>query len=218
MALSRSKVVVRLGIAVAAVLLLGFGIMRSARTSRAQPYVVQQANLRHWTLSVEMATRPDDPVLMLRPSSRLASELFDQTFKRSMESMRAPETGGIPLVLQGEIERAGSERISPDELLGIARRAGLEASPPLPRCMGHRRAPSPHEREQLYFAIFQSQSFGVFREALRDRLGPAFEPELVTPVLLVGLVESTLGRWLPLKVNPEKDCVAPIEISMAEPR
>jgi hypothetical protein len=214
---SRSKVVVRIGIAIAVLFALGYGIMRSARTSRAQAYVVPQAHARHWRLSVEMATRPDDPVLMLRPQSELVSDLFDQTFKRSMESMAAPETGGIPLVLQGEIERAGSERISPDELLAIARRAGLEANAPKPRCMAHRRGPAPHEREQLYFAIFQSESFRQFREAMRDRLGATFDPEFVSPVLFVGLVESSLNRWLPLKVNPEKDCVAPIEISMSSP-
>lgn len=217
MAVSASKVVVRIVLALGVLVALGFGIMRSARTSRAQPYAVAQAHLRHWTLSVELASRPDDPVLMLRPSSELLSDLFDQTFKRSMESMRAPETGGIPLVLQGELERAGSERISPDELLALARRAGLEATPPQPRCMGHRRAPEPNARQQLYFAIFQSQAFAAFREALRERLGPKLDPELLSPVLLVGLVESSQGQWLPIKVDPEKDCVAPIEISLAKP-
>lgn len=194
---------------------VGFGVMRSAKKSRAQAYVVPQAHLRPWTVSVEMATQPDDPVLMLRPPSALSSDLFDQTFKRSMESMRAPETGGIPLVLQGELERAGSERISPDELLVLARRAGLEATPPLPQCMAHRRAPEPDTRQQLYFAVFQSRAFADFRGMLRQRLGEAFDPEYVTPVLFVGLVESPLRRWLPLHVNVEKDCVAPIEVSVA---
>jgi hypothetical protein len=217
MGVSTSKVVVRIAMALGALVALGYGIMHSARSSRAQAYSVPQTHLRNWTLSVEIGNRPDDPVLMLRPSSELMSDLFDQTFKRSMESMRAPETGGIPLVLEGELERAGSERISPDELLAMARRAGLEATPPQPRCMGHRRAPEPNTRQQVYFAIFQSQAFEAFREALRERLGPKVEPDFVSPVLLVGLVESSQGQWLPLKVVPEKDCVAPIEISLAAP-
>jgi hypothetical protein len=214
---ARSKVVVKVVVALVAVAALAYGFMGSARQSRSQAYVVPNAHLRPWTVSVEMATQPNEPILMLRPPSALSSDLFDQTFKRSMESMSAPETAGIPLVLQGELERAGSERISADDLLAIARHAGLETVPPQPRCLAHRRAPEPDTRQQLYFAIFQSQAFQAFRGELRQRLGEKFDPEFLTPILFVGVVESHLSRWLPIHVEGEKDCVAPIEVSMAAP-
>jgi hypothetical protein len=192
---------------------LAFLFWRSVHSARAEAYVVPQAHLRPWTISVEMGSQPNDPILMLRPPSALSTDLFDQVFKRSMESMKAPETAGIPLVLQGELERAGA-RISADELLTLARSAGLEAAPPQPRCMAHRRAPEPDTRQQLYFAMFESGPFDAFRRALAERLGPTFNVELVAPVLFVGVVESPLRRWLPLHPDAKKDCVAPIEISL----
>jgi hypothetical protein len=194
---------------------LGFVFWQTVHSARAQAYVVPQAHMRPWTISVEMGSQPNDPILMLRPPSALSTDLFDQVFKRSMESMRAPETAGIPLVLQGELERAGVH-ISADELLNIARSSGLEAATPKPVCMAHRRAPEPDTRQQLYFAIFESGPFDAFRRTLGERLGAGFNLDLVSPVLFVGVIESPLNRWLPLHPDAKKDCVAPIEISLSQ--
>lgn len=211
----RSRLPVKILLALVVAAGLAFAFWRSVHSARAQAYIVPQAHMRPWTISVEMGSQPNDPILMLRPPSALSTDLFDQVFKRSMESMRAPETAGIPLVLQGELERAGA-RISADELLTIARRSGLEATPPKPVCMAHRRMPEPDTRQQLYFAMFESGPFADFRRTLGERLGPSFNLELVSPVLFVGVVESPLGRWLPLHPDAAKDCIAPIEISLAQ--
>jgi hypothetical protein len=211
----RSRLPLKVLIALVVVVALGFAFWRSVHSARAQAYIVPQAHMRPWTISIEMGSQPNDPILMLRPPSALTTDLFDQVFKRSMESMRAPETAGIPLVLQGELERAGA-RISADELLTIARRSGLEATPPQPICMAHRRMPEPDTRQQLYFALFESGPFADFRRALAERLGPSFNLDLVSPVLFVGVVESPLGRWLPLHPDAKKDCIAPIEISLGQ--
>jgi hypothetical protein len=191
-----------------------FGFWRTVHSARSTPYTVSAAAAqRPWRLTIEMASQPNDPVLLLEPSSDLHRELFDQVFKRSMESMQAPGISGIPLVLAGELERAGSEgRISPDTLLAMARSAGLESAPPVPRCLGHRRLPEPDTRSQAYFAIFDSAAFNTFRWNLATRLGPSFDAGFVTPALFVGIIESTLHRWLPLHADAEKDCVAPIAI------
>jgi hypothetical protein len=209
----RSRLLLKVLIALAAFAGLAFMFWRSVHSSRAQAYVVPQEHMRPWTISVEMGSQPNDAVLMLRPPSALSTDLFDQVFKRSMESMKAPETAGIPLVLQGELERAGA-RISADELLTLARRSGLEATSPQPRCMAHRRAPEPDTRQQLYFAMFESGPFDAFRHTLAERLGPTFNVDLVSPVLFVGVIESSLRRWLPLHPDAKKDCIAPIEISL----
>lgn len=208
-----SRLLVKVAIGLAAAGGLAYAFWSSVHSSRAQAYVVPQEHLRPWTISVEMGSRPDDPILMLRPPSALSTDLFDQVFKRSMESMKAPETSGIPLVFEGELERAAAH-ISADELLALARNSGLESSPPMPNCLAHRRAPEPNTRQQLYFAVFQSEAFAAFRRTLGQRLGPNFEPDFVSPVLFVGVVESPLHRWLPLHVDVKKDCVAPIEIAV----
>jgi hypothetical protein len=193
---------------------VAFLIMRTAKSSRSEPYTLPpEALVGPWTLSIELSSAPSDPVLpvlMLRPPTALTQALFDQTFKRAMESMRAPEMAGIALALQGELERAGSERLSPDEILKLARRAGLDSVAPTARCMGHRHLPEPDTRQQVFFAIFDSPAFVTFRKELAERLGPSFDAELVSPVLFVGTVESSMHRWLPLHTDPEKDCLAPI--------
>jgi hypothetical protein len=189
-----------------------FGIWRTARSTRSEPYALSAAAAQAaWRLAIEVAERPNDPVVVLQPPASLSRELFDQVFKRSMESMQSPQVSGIPLVLAGELERAGS-RLPPDALLSMARTAGLEAAPPAPRCLAHRRLPEPDTRSQAYFAIFDSAPFATFRANIAARLGPTFDAGALTPALFVGIVESTLDRWVPLHADAEKDCVAPLTV------
>jgi hypothetical protein len=212
---SPGRVLVKVVGALVLVAGVGFLIMRTAKSSRSEPYTLPaEALVGPWTLSVE-SSAPNDPtstlpVLVLRPPTALTHALFDQTFKRAMESMGAPETQGIPLVLQGELERAGAGRPSPDELVTLARRAGLDAVAPAARCVGHRHLPEPDTRQQVFFAIFDSPAFVTFRKALAERLGPSADAALVSPVLIIGTVESSMQRWLPLRAEPETDCLAPI--------
>jgi hypothetical protein len=190
---------------------LGFAFVKTVRSSRSAPYVIQAASAGRWRLVMVGGSRPNDPVLVLEPPAGVSRDLFDQVFKRSMESMAAPETAGIPLVLRREVERAGAAAPSMDEILALARQAGLEATPPDPRCMGHRRLPEPDTRQQLYFALFDSPAFKDFRQRLAARLGPGFDPELASPVMFVGVVESNMYRWLPIHADAT-DCLAPIGV------
>jgi hypothetical protein len=216
MVTKRSPVRVLVKVVGALVLVAGVGflIMRTAQSSRSEPYTLPpEALIGPWTLSIETSSassEPTLPVLVLRPPSALTQALFDQTFKRAMESMSAPETQGIPLVLQGELDRAGPGRLSPDELIAIARRAGLDAVAPTARCVGHRHLPEPDTRQQVFFAIFDSPAFVTFRKELAERLGPSADAAFVSPVLIIGTVESSMQRWLPLRTDPETDCLAPI--------
>jgi hypothetical protein len=209
---SSRKILVRVLVPIVLVGVFGVAFWRSVSSSRSEPYKLSPGAQRPWRLVIEQATRPNDPVLVLAPPSELARELFDQVFKRSMESMQAPEFEGIPLVLAGEIGHAGAERPSPDALLAMARDAGLEAALPAPRCIAHRRLPEPDEHSQAYFAIFDSPAFDAFRGNLAARLGPGFEAGAVTPAMFVGLVRSNAQRFLPLHAD-SKDCVAPIALA-----
>jgi hypothetical protein len=200
----------KVGLALGGIAVLGLMFWRSVHSAGSAPYTLSPDTRGAWQLSIETSSRPNDPVLVLMPPAGYARELFDQVFKRSMESMSAPELAGMPLVLQGELERAGSDRITPDALLAMARQAGLEAVTPTPRCLAHRRAPEPDTREQLFFVTFDSQAFKTFRGNLASRLGAKLEADFVTPMLLIGTVQSPAYRWLPLEVDEAKDCVAPI--------
>jgi hypothetical protein len=95
----------------------------------------------------------------------------------------------------------------------MARAAGLEAAPPVPRCIAHRRLPEPHTRSQAYFAIFDSPAFTTFRWNLATRLGPGFDAGAATPAVFVGVIESTLRDWIPLRADAARDCLAPIAVT-----
>jgi hypothetical protein len=150
------------------------------------------------------------------------SSLFEQLFKRTMESMGEPTAPGIPVVLQGELTRALVDHpsLTPEALLAAAQQAGLDAPSPKPRCIAIRRAPDGRERQQLFFAIFDLPAFGQFRRQLAAQwnggIAPeAFDPALLSPALIVATVESTTEAWLPLISDPKVDCLAPIAISPA---
>jgi hypothetical protein len=220
---------------------LGFLFMRSVRGTRAEPYTVARDTMRPWHLALDVGGRPDDPMLVLEPPAALPGALFGQLFKRSMESMSSPSVSGIPLLLQGEFARllASQPSFTPQALLSAARDAGLEGAPPQPRCLAHRRAGDGgpgtadpdrrverRDREQVYFVLFDAPAFATFRQRMAKlvnhgigaaELPSSFDPAALSPALLLALVESTADHWLPLHPDPKVDCVAPIVIADAPP-
>jgi hypothetical protein len=210
---SRARLV-KIVVPVLVIAAAGFAFWRSVRSARAAPYFLTAATERRpWRLvQSQSPTGPGEPVLLLEAPAEVSRELFDQVFKRSMESMRAPELMGIPLVLAGELGQGG-QRLPAEALLEMARAAGLESTPPTPRCMVHRRAPEPDARQQVYLALFDSPALATFRANLAVRLGPSFDAAALPPALFVGLVESSQQRWLPLHLDAEKDCLAPITVA-----
>jgi hypothetical protein len=211
-----TKVVVGLG----ALGLLAYLFSRSVTSSRTQPYVIAAETMRPWTLALEPGDAPNLPVLVLRPPGGLAGQLSNQLFKRTMESMGPPATTGIPLVLRRELDGAppGTPPFPGEALLAAAREAGLDAAPLQPKCLGHRRADTRDGRQQMYFVLFDVPAFARFRQQIGTLLAahgvPAdrFEPDLVSPALMLALIESSTGQWLPLQANAKTDCVAPIAI------
>ena len=208
------KVAIKVGVALVALAGLGFLFMRSVTSTRAEPYTVQPAHLRNWTLALDSAAGPREPLLVLQPPADLVNDLFNQVFKRAMESMNPPAAAGIPLVLRDEYERAFAGRVTPDALLAAARAAGLDRLALVPRCLAHRRISDPGANQQLYFVVFDLPEYARFRQQVAALLGGGaradFEPEAQSPVLFIAAAESTFQRWLPLRANPQADCVAPI--------
>jgi hypothetical protein len=213
------------GVGLILLTLLGFLFMRTVRGTRAEPYTIPPDGMGPWTLAFEPGDRPQDPILVWRPPAGLTGGLFGQLFKRAMESMSAPAVSGMPLVLASELAHAQARHpaLTREVLMTAAREAGLDRMPPQPRCMAHRRAQGGGDREQLYFVLFDPAAFGRFRQrigaVLNDGVTPArdFDPALLPPALMLALVESTTERWLPMRADPAADCVAPILLAPAPP-
>lgn len=190
--------------------------VRSAQNTRAEPYTVNPEHLRGWTLALDVAPESSGVFLALRPPQALAPDLFRQVFTRAMESLNAPASPAMPLILQQEFEQAFRGRVEPDALMAAAREAGLESSSPEPVCLAHRRESQPGATRQLYFAVFRVPAFQSFRlkaAGLLSQSGGAsnlFDPLALAPVVFVAASDAGFRRWLPLPRDPEANCVAPI--------
>src|SRR3954468_22363313 len=112
------KRLIRIVVALGAMGVLGALFWRSVRGTRAQPYTVEASDLRGWSLEVVPdAAGPTSPLLVLRPPARMVRGLYDQIFKRAMDSLSIPSPAAIPIVLRGEVEGALGERATPEALL-----------------------------------------------------------------------------------------------------
>ena len=200
-----------MAIALAAIAVLGYLFINSLETARSAPYTIARAHLGKWTLVLEAAESANAPLLSARTDPELVASLFRQLFQRAMESMSAPVTSSIAIVLRGEFDRGLAGRMTPDDLLAGARAAGLESASHEPRCLAHRRLSEPGLTRQTYFAMVASPSITAFREQLARSGGAGFDATALTPVMFVGASDAAFERWLPIRAEPT-DCVAPIEI------
>lgn len=193
--------------------------VRSAQSSRSEPYSLSPDHLRGWTVAVDATPEASGVVLALRPPQAMSPRLFQQVFSRAMESLSAPSSPAMPLVLQQEFEQAFSGRVAADALLAAAREAGLEEAPIEPLCLAHKRESTAGATRQLYFAVFQAPAFHVFRAkaaALLQAAGgatSAFDPNALHPMVIVGASDAGFRRWLPMAGDPQVYCIAPIEVS-----
>ena len=192
------------GLAILAV--FGVLFMRSLEDATTTPYTVPRQHLRTWTLALETASRPNEPLLTLRPAAELAGGLFRQVFARAMESLNTPEAPAIPLIIRGEFDRVVGDQLTPTSLLTAARDFGLERASITPRCVVHRRISEPGAMRQAYFLLFDAPAISQFREKL------GLDPSALSPVLFVAGANADFNSWLPLRVNAEADCLAPIQI------
>lgn len=213
-------------VAIAAAVVVGFAFLflRSIRSSRSEPYKVDPAHLLGWTITVEHAAGRKDPLLMLKPPAALTRGLFSQIFSRYMESLVSPAEAGIPLLLKGEFDETFAGRTTPEALAEVARRAGLDATTVPLRCLAYRRTSEPRITRVVFFVVFGGDAFARWRRELQATLplmgagtapaggGDRFDPAALSPILFVGSSDADFGRWLPLRANPETDCVAPIEM------
>src|SRR5258708_24379305 len=119
----------KLVVVLAVVATAGVVFLRTVRQQSAEPYTVQPADLRGWTLAFEDSAGPRAPFLVLRGTAAVVGDLSHQLFKRTMESLSSPAGATIPLLLRGEYERSFAPRVTPQQLLAIGRQARLGGRP-----------------------------------------------------------------------------------------
>ena len=182
-----------------------FLFMRSLEDTRAAPYTVPSRHLTSWTLAIEPASKPNDPLLVLRPAPELTSGLFKQIFSRSMESLNTPTEPSVPLILRSEFDRVVGDQLTQDALIAAARAAGVESAPTL-RCVVHRHVSEPGVVRQAYFIHLHAPAVVQWRRQL------GLDPEALTPMLFVAGAGGDFNSWLPHRAT-DADCLASIEVT-----
>ena len=196
-------------VAIAIVALAGVGVLfvRSVQDARSEPYEIQAAHLASWTLAADEPDERSGAALSLRPPAELPANLFRQLFSRQMESLATPIAPGISLALRSEVA-AG---VSGEQLVALAKEAGLDRSRPSPRCIGYRRISGRGTTRQLYFVWFELPGYERFRQLLAPSGAPQYSAEGLSPVMLMA-AEPGFDGWHPLVVDEAADCVAPVTV------
>ena len=197
--------------------LVGLGVLFAAtlRDVASEPYIVRQSDLERWTVALSARTDPDGPLLSLRPPAELPLALFDQVFQRTMASFSSPVDPGIPLILRREFDTALAGTVAPEELVTLARDAGLETTRLEPVCMAVYRTAEGRE-QQLFFVLFDLAHVARFRAEVSELLVSRgadvsrFNPDAVIPALLVASSEGARIRQTPSQADLEADCEAPV--------
>lgn len=196
---------------------LGFLFLKTVRDARAEPYTVRREHLRNWTVAVAETQNSMGAVVALRPPPELPSSLFQQIFRRSMESLISPGNAGVPLILRSEFESAFAGVVSVDDLAAVGTEAGLASATIAPVCLVVRRMTGPREARQIFLLLVEVPGFDRFRDeaarllAARGGQRAAFDPEAVSPMLAVAGSDNDFQSRGPLSADAARECVAPVE-------
>ena len=202
----KNSLLIKLAIGALAVVVFAVLFMRSIEDTRSEAYTVERRHLQPWELALQQASRPNDPLLVLRAPAELASAVFKQIFARAMESLNSPTVPSVALVLRGEYDGVVGDQLTQEALLAAAKAAGLETAALSPRCLLHRRVSEPGGVRQAYFILFDAPAIVQFRRQL------GLDAESLSPVMAVAGAGTDFNIWLPLRVNADGDCLAPVEI------
>lgn len=189
-------------------------------TRSSRPYSVVAASLTGWTLVVGDPGGP--AVVALQPPSELATDLFRQVSQRSGQSLTAPAPGLVPLVLQNEYEDSLQGVLSIEDIMNVARDAGIEDARFEPVCLGQRRESRQGRSGQVFFVVFDAPVFYEFRRRLSPLFpehagNGAFDPTGLRPILTIGTTDRDVARWWPLAVEQRSECRASLRIDKPTP-
>ena len=202
----RTSVIVKIAAGLAAFGVFAFLFMRSLGEERATPYTVDSRQVRAWTLVLEPDAASTEPMLALRSSPELASDLFKQVFARAMESLASSTAPAVPAVLRSEFDQVVRRQMTAEALFKVAQAAGLEAATMTPRCLVHRRLSEPGNIRQAYLLLFDAPAIMQFRKEL------GVDADSSSPLLFVAGAGSSLDSWLTQRVDPETGCLVPVVV------
>ena len=211
------KVLLKVMAAIVAVAVLGVLLVRSIRSTGAQPFTVERQHLAEWTLTLAPDGDPLGSLLSITPQMELMPPLTRALFSRMGETLYYPPPA-IPLVLRSEFQRVMSGVLTPAALRDMAREVGLESASFQPRCMAQRRISSPGAERGVFFLLFDLPELTRFRALVAQRLQAAggdmslFDPAALSPVLLAADLDGRFSSWLPLRADPAADCFAPVVV------
>lgn len=211
------KILLKVAIALVAVGVFAVLIVRSARSTRAEPFTIERQDLTGWVVSLTPDADQLGSLLSITAPVEFLPPLSRELFARIRDSLHYPPAA-MPVVLRSEFERAMAGALTPEALLTAAREAGLESAMFQPRCMARRRISEPGRVQEVYFLLFDFPLFTQFREQVAQRLradgrdASPFDPGALSPVLIAADLDGSFSRWLPLRADPEVDCFAPVAV------
>jgi hypothetical protein len=211
------RILTRVAIAGLVLAALSWLFLKTVRDTNAEPYEVDREELSGWMLGLDDPAAGSQALLVLRPPVQLSGDLFQQIFHRTGVSLAGPARPGMPIVLASEYAAGLKAAVTPEELLNMAREAGFEREPMMPRCMGITKDPLSGRSSQRFFVVFESGPFTRLRSELarlRETRGTEgrFDPAGLIPLLPVASFEADFQRWWPLQVDIEGDCQTPIVV------
>ena len=215
--MARLSLVPKVALWLVALSVLAVMFVRSAQSTRETPFTIERAGLSPWSLVSEPDRDALGAWLALRPPTQLTPPLGRQIFARAGESVHYPNPPSLPLILRNEIDGALAGVLTPAAAMNLARTAGLESAAFEPRCMARRRISEPGYTRSMYAVVFDAPAFGQFRQAVAAQVRSAgssspFDPVALSPALIVAASDENFSRWLPLGINPDVDCIAPIQV------
>ena len=207
------RTAIKLLVGVAALGVIGWLFIASLGRTNRSPYHIDAAALSSWTLIAGDGSEPG--VVSLQAPPAIAGDLFKQVFQRTMQSLTAPPRPAIPLVLQGEYADSLQGVMSVDNIMQIARAAGVHEARFDPVCVGVFRRTESGRTHELHVALLSSATFDEFRQRLApafpEHAGTApFNPSAVRPLLPIASTDRSVASWWPLDMTAD-DCEAPIE-------
>lgn len=168
-------------------------------------YRIEAADLSGWKL---VTGEPDGPALVaLQPPKNLVSDLFRQATEHSKPALVAPPQALVPLVLRDEYSDSLQGVLSTEDIMDLARDAGVETARFEPVCIIERQTGS----AARFIALFDSPSFERFRLQLSplfpEHAGAApFDPNALRPMLTIAATDAAAARSWPSGVEPTTEC------------
>ncbi len=205
----------KVAIGVAALATLVWLFLSTLQDTIAEPYDAGDVDFSGWTLVAGAPARGQFAALGLRPPQPLAPALFDQLFARTMASMTTPGDPMLPIVLGSELQGELGIVLTPDEMLTVARQAGLDQLALRPVCMAVKREPFMGRTREFFFVLFDAPELAAVRAQLGALAAERGVPDALDDstfpfVLPLAASDAEFSSWWPLVVDRDTDCQAPI--------